>query len=61
MFLKVEDNSCEIKDGHFTGNILINAIMEEEGPSNVVQVGMHNALVCRAMNLNVDSRYNHIF
>ena len=61
MFLKVKDCSCEIKDDHFNENILINYIMEHEGPFNVVQVGMHNALVCKAMNLNVDSRYNHIF
>ena len=60
MFLKAEDCSGEVKDSNFIADILIVAI-EHVGPTNVVQVIIDNAPVCKAAGLIVESRYNHIF
>jgi hypothetical protein len=60
MFLKAEDCSGEVKDSNFIDDILIAAI-EQVGPTNMVQVIIDNALVCKAVDLIVKSRYNHIF
>ena len=59
MFLRAEDCPGEIKDNNFIAEVLISAI-KQVGPSNVVQVIIDNAPVCKAAGLIVESRYNHI-
>eukprot|EP01018_Ginkgo_biloba_P001369 Gb_37386 [translate_table: standard] len=59
MFLTAMDCNGELKDATFIANILINAI-ESVGPSNVVQVITNNARVCKAIELLVEARYEHI-
>jgi hypothetical protein len=60
MFLRAEDCSGEVKDSKFIVDILISAI-EQVGPTNVEQVIIENAPVCKAAGLIVESRYHHIF
>ena len=49
-----------MKDALFIANLLIKAI-EQIGPQKVVQVIMDNAPVCKAVDLVVESRVDHIF
>eukprot|EP01018_Ginkgo_biloba_P024742 Gb_03949 [translate_table: standard] len=60
MFLNAVDCNGELKDATFIANILIDAI-ESVGPSNVVQVIIYNARVCKAAGLLVEARYENIF
>ena len=60
MFIRVEDCSRETKEPQFIVGILIKSI-EQIGPSKVVQVITDNAPVCKAADLIIDSRYDHIF
>eukprot|EP01018_Ginkgo_biloba_P019676 Gb_31492 [translate_table: standard] len=60
MFLNAVDRNGELKDATFIANILIDVI-ESVGPSNVVQVITDNARVCKAAELLVEARYEHIF
>jgi hypothetical protein len=60
MFLREEDCSADVKDSKFIADILI-FVIEQVGPTNVVQVITDNAPVCKAPGLIVESRYNHIF
>eukprot|EP01018_Ginkgo_biloba_P006444 Gb_30342 [translate_table: standard] len=60
MFLNVVDCKGELKDAPFIANIFINAI-ESVGPSNVMQIIINNARVCKATELLVEARYKHIF
>eukprot|EP01018_Ginkgo_biloba_P029505 Gb_13880 [translate_table: standard] len=60
MFLNVVDCNGELKDATFIANIFINAI-ESVGPSNVVQVIIDNARVCKVAELLVEARYENIF
>eukprot|EP01018_Ginkgo_biloba_P037138 Gb_07368 [translate_table: standard] len=60
MFLNAVDCNGELKDATFIANILIDAV-ESVGPSNVMQVITKNARVCKAIELLVEARYDHIF
>eukprot|EP01018_Ginkgo_biloba_P007606 Gb_17041 [translate_table: standard] len=60
MFLNAVDCNGELKDETFIANILIDAI-ESVGPSNVVQLIIDNARVCKAAGLLVEARYENIF
>eukprot|EP01018_Ginkgo_biloba_P002590 Gb_10687 [translate_table: standard] len=60
MFLNVVDCNGELKYAIFIANIFIDAI-ESVGPSNVVQVIIDNASVCKAAGLLVEARYDNIF
>eukprot|EP01018_Ginkgo_biloba_P036187 Gb_33622 [translate_table: standard] len=60
IFLNAVDYNGELKDATFITNILINPI-ESIGPSNVVQVIINNARVCKEVGLLVEERYENIF
>ena len=58
MFLKVEYSLGDVKDAPFMVDVIMKAI-EQIGTR--VQVITDNALVCKAIGLIIESRYDHIF
>ena len=59
-FLRAIDCSGKRKDATFQFELLRDAI-EEVGPSNVVQVVIDAAAMCRSTGLLIQGRYKHIF
>jgi hypothetical protein len=59
-FLRAIDCSGKMKDAAFQFEVLKDAI-EENGPTNVVQVITDVAPVCRSAGLMIQSRYKHLF
>ncbi|KAF8389287.1 hypothetical protein HHK36_025980 [Tetracentron sinense] len=60
MFWKAINCEGEVKDKFFISN-LINQVIEEVGPKNVVQVITDNAPVCSSAGLLIQGKYSNIF
>ena len=60
MFLKTIDCSNEIKDKDFIAKHMREVIMEV-GPSNIVQIVINNAAVCKAAGLIIEAEFPSIY
>ena len=60
MFLKAIDCSGETKDKHFISNLMEEVIIEI-GPKNVIQILTDNASNCRAAGQIIEAQYPYIF
>ncbi|KAH7571463.1 hypothetical protein JRO89_XS04G0057000 [Xanthoceras sorbifolium] len=60
MFLRAVNCEGEYKDKYFIANLLIESL-REIGPQNVMQVITYNAAACKAAELLVEAKFQHIF
>eukprot|EP00268_Persea_americana_P007446 TRINITY_DN12767_c0_g1_i8.p1 TRINITY_DN12767_c0_g1~~TRINITY_DN12767_c0_g1_i8.p1 ORF type:complete len:101 (-),score=10.75 TRINITY_DN12767_c0_g1_i8:269-571(-) len=60
MFLKDVDASGIYKDATYMSELFL-LVVEEVGPSKVVQILTNNAVVCKAAGKLVEGKYPHIF